>query len=336
MIRTLRFLTILFLAISALYGGLGVHSDTAVSQQGVGFRATVRVFNGSTENLATLHRDRAGIMGLSNPFQTAPNGRFTFFAAAGWYDLVVSGVGVTQYQYTIYVTDGTFSISGQAGGDLSGQYPSPVVAGIGGKAVPTMVPQDGEVPSYNLSDSNWSWRLPLYSLATGAHDVVGVYPNLRVGGIWDRAIDNTTPPNEGDTLRYRGVTGKWRYETMSTIPSSMTFNLCVASPCTPQNNAAPQYIVTSSIQVTKCWITANVVPQGQSLVVDIVKVGSTSIFSSGLTNKLSITSLGGVVEKDPPAPVVAGAGSAFTVNILQVGTSVAGQNITVSCQIVGN
>lgn len=334
-----RLVTLFFVLAVLAFGANGVYSDMTVSQQGVGFRASVTVFVGNTSSTvkAQLYRDKAGIMGLANPFQSGTNGRFTFFVANGWYDIMVSGTGVTNYTYSVFVTDGTFQVGGQATGDLRGQYPSPSVAGINGKPLSTLALQDQVVPSYSASLGLWQWKIPIYSFpqTTSNNNISGTYPSIKVTGFWDRMINNATPPNEGDTIRYRSAPGKWTYEAMATSPTTMTFNLCTTQ-CVVQNVAAPAYIATSSISIQKCYITAGSVPQGGNLVVDVVKVGGGSIYASGLSNKLNLTATGGVALATPPTPGIGNAGDAFVVNILQVGSIFAGQNVTVACQIVGN
>lgn len=331
-----RFVAALLFFSGVAFSANGVYSDTTISQQGVGFRATVTVFNSGTQTKATLYRDKLGQMGLGNPFQSSPNGRFTFFAANGWYDLMVSGVGVTNYTYTVFVTDGTFSTSGQASGDLSGQYPGPTVRGLVGKQLPATAPaQDRMVPTFSLSQNKFVWSTPIFTLPTGTRDILGVYPDLRVTGLWSRQIDDVNPPNEGDTLRYRSLPGKWKYEPMATSPTSMVFNIC-RELCTVTPIAGSPYVATSSIAIQRCWITSGVPPQGSNLIVDIVKSGAGSIYPSGNSNKLNLTPVGGVESKIPNTPGTGVAGDIFVASILQIGNVVAGQNVTVACQITGN
>lgn len=57
--------------------------------------ATITVYNSGTLNLATIWSDQAGIALKANPFVSDADAYFFFYAAAGRYDVKVSGTGVT-------------------------------------------------------------------------------------------------------------------------------------------------------------------------------------------------------------------------------------------------
>ena len=63
---------------------------------GIGTLATINVYAAGTANLSTIYSDTAGTA-ESNPFNTDANGRFSFYADPGEYDVKVSGAGITTY-----------------------------------------------------------------------------------------------------------------------------------------------------------------------------------------------------------------------------------------------
>jgi len=63
---------------------------------GIGTLATITVYAAGTANLSTIYSDTAGTA-ESNPFNTDANGRFSFYADPGEYDIQASGVGITTY-----------------------------------------------------------------------------------------------------------------------------------------------------------------------------------------------------------------------------------------------
>lgn len=63
---------------------------------GIGTQATITVYDAGTLNLSTIYSDTAGTA-ESNPFTTDANGRFSFYADPGEYDIKVSGAGITTY-----------------------------------------------------------------------------------------------------------------------------------------------------------------------------------------------------------------------------------------------
>lgn len=332
---------------ASLAAQIGPWSDISVSSQGVGFRATITVtqycVSGDTRPLCTtgskpqLYREQTGTQNLSNPFLSQNNGFFQFFASIGWYDILVSGLGITNYSYRVYISDGSAALSGAASGDLCGTYPAPIVCGLRGRALPGSAPtQSGAVPSFNTSTNQFDWRVPLYVLGAANSDVVGTYPTLTVQKIWNRSIYNAVGPTSGQTLVYRtsGAIGAgWYYEAPSFNSSSVNginFSLCLGVECTIASNVTnPYVVVANTVSLSKCFISARIPPTTQNLIIDILK-NNVSIFSSGNANKMNLTPSGGIETKTVSSSGVEG--DIYTINILQTGLGFAGQDVTVSCK----
>jgi hypothetical protein len=71
--------------------------DAVLSDAGAPLLATVTVYLAGTQTLAKIYTTPAGTVEKDNPFQTDSLGRFQFFADRGWYDVKVSGTGITTY-----------------------------------------------------------------------------------------------------------------------------------------------------------------------------------------------------------------------------------------------
>ena len=76
---------------------IGYHNMIIDTATGEGKQATITVYDAGTANLSTIYSDPAGTP-LANPFTTDSVGRFDFFADMAFYDIQVSGVGITTYK----------------------------------------------------------------------------------------------------------------------------------------------------------------------------------------------------------------------------------------------
>jgi len=72
--------------------------DCVLSNSGAPIAATITVYLRDTTTIATIYSDKDGSIQKDNPFQTDSYGRFQFFAACGYYDIQVSGTGITTYK----------------------------------------------------------------------------------------------------------------------------------------------------------------------------------------------------------------------------------------------
>lgn len=74
------------------------HFDAVLSSAGQPIAATITVFIRDSLTLATIYSNKDGSVQKDNPFQTDAYGRFQFFASPGYYDIQVSGTGITTYK----------------------------------------------------------------------------------------------------------------------------------------------------------------------------------------------------------------------------------------------
>jgi hypothetical protein len=72
--------------------------DAVLSSAGQPIAATITVYLRDTATTATIYSNKDGSVQKDNPFQTDSYGRFQFFASCGYYDVQVSGTGITTYK----------------------------------------------------------------------------------------------------------------------------------------------------------------------------------------------------------------------------------------------
>src|SRR4030043_1259026 len=85
----------------------GYH-DAVISDQGIPIAATITIYLAGTTDLAAIWTDIDGSVIKANPFDTDSYGRFQFFATCGYYDVQVSGAGITTYKIEDVFIGGAF------------------------------------------------------------------------------------------------------------------------------------------------------------------------------------------------------------------------------------
>jgi len=72
--------------------------NAILSSAGAPILATITVYLPGTDTKPTIYADVDGSVVKDNPLQTDSYGRFQFFASSGYYDIEISGIGITTYK----------------------------------------------------------------------------------------------------------------------------------------------------------------------------------------------------------------------------------------------
>jgi hypothetical protein len=109
-----------------------------------------------------------------------------------------------------------------------------------------------------------------------------------------------------------------------------TFAVCLGTPCTVSSNITNRVIVTGPISLATCFAQSKTAPTGDDLVFDVLHNGVTSIFVPG--GNLRITAGQNVAANVQTfADGTATINDFYTLDITQVGSGTAGQDVTVVC-----
>jgi hypothetical protein len=112
------------------------------------------------------------------------------------------------------------SAEGQAGGDLSGDYPDPTVVAIRGRAVANQQPANNQTLRWNsaLNDGQGAWVVSDFTpVGPASGDLTDSYPAPTVRGLRGRLIDETEPQNNW-FLKF-SVVGGVGFWTASALPA---------------------------------------------------------------------------------------------------------------------
>ncbi|RME76437.1 MAG: hypothetical protein D6784_05850 [Chloroflexi bacterium] len=91
-----------------------------------------------------------------------------------------------------------------AGGDLSGVYPNPTVAGLQGRAVASISPTDKQVLTWDGINRNWIPADPR-TVGPAGGDLSGSYPNPTVSRLQGYPISTTSPTRAAQVLTWNGT-----------------------------------------------------------------------------------------------------------------------------------
>jgi hypothetical protein len=183
-----------------------------------------------------------------------------------------------------------------------------------------------ETPSgtgrYNMVRANGAWRaIRVNSLV----DTPGTAP---------MRVDYTGSPFPiGAVTCTAGITGFCELETPfggQGGAARATFAICLGTPCTVASNITNRVIVTGPISLATCFAQAKTAPTGADLVFDVLHNGTTSIFVPGGNLRIAAG------QNVAPNVQTFAVGSAtindfYTIDITQIGSGTAGQDVTVVC-----
>lgn len=138
------------------------------------------------------------------------------------------------------------------------------------------------------------------------------------------------------TLAYNRVADVWQYQSqLSTVitgsPSYELYQwgLCIGAPCAVASNLTAYVIVSQAATLTKCYASAKTAPTGADLIIDIKNAG-TSIFGGG--TKLVIAASATTGNQATIANATLAESDNLTIDITQVGSTIAGQDVSVKCK----
>jgi Head domain of trimeric autotransporter adhesin len=120
------------------------------------------------------------------------------------------------------------------------------------------------------------------------------------------------------------------------LPGGPTWNLGVGTPLAVGTDVAPLVIATFAGTAVKCWLACKTAPAGADLVIDIKKSG-TSLWAATPANRPRIAAGAATGSQASFDTTAFAAGDLFTIDVVQVGSTTPGQDLTVKLStLVGN
>lgn len=130
----------------------------------------------------------------------------------------------------------------------------------------------------------------------------------------------------------RFATDRWLAAGSDAGRYRATWLLCIGTDCAIGTNLTARYLVTTSGILTSCWITAKTAPTGAAIEVDINLNGATTVFGVGNELALAAGTTGPTESTTFDAPSV-DAGEYLTIDLDQIGSAIAGKDVSISCTI---
>lgn len=130
------------------------------------------------------------------------------------------------------------------------------------------------------------------------------------------------------SLDYRIAQLEERLSSTVLVPFTVSGALSVAT-------GALRFIVPAKMTIRSAWAAVNTAPTGSSLIIDVNKNG-TSIFTTQANRPTIIAGAFSYTSAASPDITALGAGDYITVDVDQIGSTIAGSNLSVSLYVIVN